>query len=102
MPQKRITLQLSEDQKQELTDFIKNPPAERLGIRASMVLDCAAGMKVVDVATKYDERPSTVSMWKCCYAEEGINGLLNRARGKSKDGYGPDFTVRLAEAVFAR
>ncbi len=99
MPQQRITLQLSEDQKQELIDFVQKAPNERLGKRASMVLDCAAGMKVSDVAEKYEERPNTVVLWKRRYAESGIKGLENLPRGKSKDGYGPDFTEQLAAAV---
>lgn len=99
MPQKRIKLQLSEEQRQELTDFIQKAPSERLGLRASLVLDCAAGMKVFDVAAKYGERPNTVVLWKRRYAESGIKGLENLPRGKSKDGYGPDFPEQLAAAV---
>ncbi len=99
MPQKRITLQLSEEQRQELTKFVQNAPSERLALRASMVLDCASGMKIYDVAAKYGERPNTVVLWKRRYAESGIKGLENLPRGKSKDGYGPDFTEQLAAAV---
>lgn len=99
MMRKRITLQLNEDQKQELEIFRQNAPSERIGLRAAMVLDCALGMKVIDVAAKYTERPNTVVLWKRRYAEHGINGLLNLPRGKSKDGYGSDFTERLLSAV---
>ena len=99
MTRKRITLHLNEDQKQELEHFRQTAPSERIGLRAAMVLDCASGMKVVDVAAKYTERPNTVSLWKCRYAEGGISGLLNLPRGRSKDGYGSDFAERLQSAV---
>lgn len=83
----------------ELEEIIKNPPSDRIGVRASMVLDCARGMTGDAAARKYAERPNTVSIWKKRYAEYGIPGLMNRSRGRTKDGYGKDFPELLRQTV---
>lgn len=90
---------LTEEQMKELEEFIKNPPSDRIGLRASMILDCARGMTGDAVARKYAERPNTVSNWKRRYTEYGIPGLMNRSRGRTKDGYGKDFPELLRQTV---
>lgn len=99
MAHKKTKLVLNNEQVKELEEFIRNAPSKRIGLRASMVLDCGTGMTGKDVAAKYSERPTTVSLWKKRYAESGVSGLLNKPRGRTKDGYGEDFSDRLLEAV---
>ena len=78
MAYNRTKLNLSNEQVMELEEFIRNAPSKRIGVRASMVLDCGTGMTGKDVAAKYSERPGTVSFWKKRYAASGVSGLLNQ------------------------
>ena len=64
MAYNRTKLNLSNEQVMELEEFIRNAPSKRIGVRASMVLDCGTGMTGTAVAAKYSERPGTVSFFK--------------------------------------
>ena len=99
MSRKRIKLTLNDEQVTEPKEFIEEHPDDRIGVRASMVLDCGTGMTGEAVAEKYSERPCTVSLWKYRYAESGISGLMNQARGRTKDVYGKDFPTELMNTV---
>ena len=73
MSRKKLTL--TDSQVTELQELIKAHPDERIGVRASMVLDVGTGMTGESVAAKYSERPCTVSFWKSRYADSGIAGI---------------------------
>lgn len=67
----------------------------RLAVKAQIVLKCADGMKVKDIAAKLGERPNTVIQWRDRYIESGIKGLSNKPRGIGQIKYGDDFLKRL-------
>lgn len=55
---------------------------KRFAQRARMILLCAEGNTITDIAKELGERPNTVSFWKDRYVKHGIKGLLNNPRGK--------------------
>ena len=67
----------------------------RLAVRARMILECAKGYQIKDVAAKFSERPNTVIKWKQRFEQAGIDGLRNAPRGSTKDVYGEPFAKRL-------
>ena len=71
----------------------------RLALRARMILECAKGQQIKDVAAMFSERPNTVILWKRRYEEAGIEGLRNAPRGSTKDVYGEPFVRRLLELL---
>ncbi len=71
----------------------------RIAMRASLVLGCAGGDLIKDIASKYSERPNTVIKWRDRYMEDGIAGLLNAPRGSTKDVYGETFAQRLIQLL---
>lgn len=81
---------------QALAADTSNP---RVALRAQMVLECAKGRMIKDVAAMFSERPNTVIKWKDRYEEQGIGGLTNAPRGNTKDIYGEPFSRRLRELL---
>ena len=67
----------------------------RLAIKAQIVLMCAAGMKIKDIAEELGERPNTVILWRNRFIEYGMKGLANKPRGIGQIKYGDDFLKRL-------
>ena len=67
----------------------------RLARRASLVLECAGGAQVKDIAARYGERPNTVILWRRRYEASGLAGLENRPRGATGGVYGQTLADRL-------
>lgn len=81
---------------QKLADDSSDP---RVAERARMVLECAKGHQIKDVAAILSERPNTIIKWKKRYEALGIGGLYNAPRGSTKDVYGEPFAKRLRELL---
>lgn len=76
----------------KLSEDESNP---RLATRARIVLGCAEGKQIKDIAAELHERPNTVITWRKRYSEQGIDGLLNLPRGYSGNRYGLDLRERI-------
>lgn len=81
---------------QKVAEDNSNP---RIAKRAKLVLACAKGDMIKDIAAMYSERPNTVLKWKRRFAESGIKGLCNAPRGKAKGVYGEVFAGRLVHLL---
>ena len=71
----------------------------RVALRAQLVLQCVDGKRIKDIAAEYHERPNTVILWRDRFAQSGIDGLLNKPRGKNVNQYGTDLRERILRLV---
>ncbi len=71
----------------------------RLAVRAKIVLACADGLQVKDIAAELSERPNTVIQWRNRFSEEGLDGLLNRPRGINANKYGTDLKNQILQLI---
>ena len=78
-----------------LTRLAQNTTQPRVALRAQMVLLCAEGKQIKEIASRFHERPNTVILWRNRFADQGIEGLLNRPRGKNANQYGTDLRERI-------
>ncbi|MCX5998477.1 MAG: helix-turn-helix domain-containing protein, partial [Chloroflexi bacterium] len=65
---------MTEEQRQTLESWLLDSMAERLELRARIVLEGAAGMMTKDIARGLHIRRATVSKWRGRFAERRIAG----------------------------
>ena len=76
----------------ELQKIVKAHKSEqRMVRRAKMVLMCAEGFQIKDIAEELGERPNTVITWRNRYMELGIKGLSDFKRSGKPVTYGDEF-----------
>ena len=68
---------------------------QRLSRRAKMVLMCAEGHQVKDIAAELKERPNTVILWRERFRKQGIRGLNDAQRSGKPVEYGEEFRNRV-------
>ena len=89
-------LTLSENQKQELEAWIKNPPKPYLRRKARALLLVGSGKAVYKAAQdrRVHANRVTVSAWVEKYAQQGLDGL-KQAKGQGrKPGFSPSANKR--------
>ena len=59
--------------------------------RAKMILMCAEGHQIKDIAAKLGERPNTVILWRDRFIEQGIKGVNDIQRSGKPVTYGKEF-----------
>ena len=64
---------------------------QRMVRRAKMILMCAEGGQVKDIAAELGERPNTVILWRDRFIEHGIKGLYDQQRSGKPVLYGQEF-----------
>jgi len=64
---------------------------QRMVRRAKMILLCAEGRQIKDIAEELKERPNTVILWRNRFTEQGIKGLLDLKRSGKPVTYGQEF-----------
>lgn len=99
MSRRTKPLECSESDLLKLQSLAEDSGNPRAAERARMVLACAKGLQIKEVAAMLSERPNTVIKWKRRYEEMGIGGLFNAPRGGTKDVYGEPFARRLRELL---
>ena len=87
----------SESDLLELQHLAEHSKNKGVAERARMMIACAQGALIKDVAIQFKTRPNTVIGWKNRYTEFGIAGLASKPRGNSKDVYGDGFKERLVK-----
>ncbi|MBP5751793.1 MAG: helix-turn-helix domain-containing protein [Treponema sp.] len=95
MPKSYKPLSCSKTDIIELNKIASSTDDPRLALRAKIVLECAEGKQVKDIAADLQERPNTVILWRKRFEEHGLQGLLNLPRGKNAFRYGTDLKDRL-------
>jgi len=76
----------------ELQKIVKAHKSEqRIVRRAKIILMCAEGLQVKDIAAELGERPNTVIMWRDRYMDLGIKGLDDLKRSGKPATYGDEF-----------
>lgn len=96
MPRKSLPLQCTGEDIISLKKLITAHKTEqRLSRRAKMVLMCAEGRQVKDIAAELKERPNTVIMWRERFRDLGIEGLKDAPRPGKPVEYGEEFRNRV-------
>lgn len=96
MPRTAQPLQCTGEEITSLKKLVSAHKTEqRLSRRAKIVLMCAEGRQVKDIATELNERPNTVILWRERYREQGINGLNDAPRSGKPIKYGEEFRNRI-------
>jgi transposase-like protein/transposase len=77
----KYNITVSPEDVSELTRIINSPTAARRAVqRARIVLECAAGHAVAQVARTVGVSPPTVCFWRKRFWQSGIPGLAEKAR----------------------
>jgi len=74
-----IKMDLTDDQRRELQEASRQAVG-RVALRAQMVLLCARGYRVPQIAQIHDCGEDVVRLWLHRYAQEGIAGLVDELR----------------------
>src|SRR5207237_5612744 len=74
-----IRLDLSDEERRELQQ-VSRQAVGRVALRAQMVLLCARGYRVPQIAQIHDCGEDAVRLWLRRYAQEGIPGLVDEPR----------------------
>lgn len=74
---KIIRINLTEEQKAELTK-IQKKPSDRRSERALAVLHCSEGMKATEISQLFKRRVNTICDWLNAFIEHGIPGLSRK------------------------
>lgn len=85
--------------RKRLLELAQDTSQPRVALRAQMVLQCADGKRIKDIAAEHQERPNTVILWRDRFIQSGIEGLLNKPRGKNANQYGTDLRERILRLV---
>jgi transposase len=92
MPRIAKKLECSEYDLEALRRIISAHKSEqRMVRRAKMVLMCAEGRQIKDIATELGERPNTVITWRDRFIGRGLAGLNDLKRSGKPATYGEEF-----------
>ena len=92
MPRFARKFECTEAEINELQRLIAAHKSEhRMVRRAKMVLMCAEGHQIKDIATTLGERPNTVITWRDRFIEQGLEGLVDIGRPGKPATYGKEF-----------
>jgi transposase len=89
----------SKTDRRRLWELSRDASQPRIALRANLVLQCVDGKRIKDIAAEYSERPNTVILWRDRFIQSGIEGLLNKPRGKNVNQYGTDLKERILRLV---
>lgn len=92
MPRKAAPISLTDEELNKLKRIVSAHTSEqRMVRRAQMILLCAEGKPVKDIATELGERPNTIILWRERFRENRINGLDDKKRQGRPPIYGDSF-----------
>lgn len=96
MARTAAAIKISEEDKQVLEQLAVSRTQPKQAVeRARIVLSCAAGERVVEVARRWHTRPNTVIKWRDRFAAQGLKGLADAPRPGAKRVYDESFRHRV-------
>jgi len=96
MPPRATTIELTEQERQTLTQWTSAGTTEhRLVERAQIILLAAEGLPTRDIADQLRTRTARVSKWRTRFAEERLSGLSDAARSGKPAKYTADTEKRM-------
>jgi transposase len=96
MARKPSSITLSQNDRQALERLAASRTAPRQAVeRARIVLDCADGQPVKEVARRRQTRANTVIKWRQRFSKLGLLGLADAPRAGAKRIYDADFRHRV-------
>jgi len=100
LSRKAPSISCNEEERATLEALSRSGVAEaRLSKRAKIVLCCIEGMKVKDVASKFDANPNAVINIRRRFESDRIAGLYDRKRSGKPVTYGKDFREEVLKKV---
>ena len=72
---------------------------QRHVLRARIVLSAATGLATREIGRDLNTTPTTVSLWRIRYAQEGLDGLEDRDRGGSPAIYGEKIDAAIRKVL---
>lgn len=92
MPRKAKQLNCTEADIIKLNKIVNSQKSEqRMVRRAKMILLCADGCQIKDIAEKLGERPNTIISWRDRFIKCGLEGLYDQPRSGKPVTYGDRF-----------
>lgn len=94
----RIVLEAEE--RDQLESWVRSPTTEqRLAFRSRVILAAARGEGTTSIAAREGVRLTTVSTWRVRFAEQGLAGLKDQARGGRPRTYGEEVERRILDKL---
>ena len=75
-----VEIVLSDSERQELDRWVGGAVAQKLSVRAGIVLACADGASNIRVAAEFGVTVVTVGKWRRRFAEDRVAGLVDESR----------------------
>lgn len=101
MPRKALKMNCTEEQLAELRKIVSSQKNEqRIVRRAKMVLMCAEGQRIKDIAKELNETEANVIKWRDRYIEGGkIDSLKDKPRSGKPITYGAEFRKKALDKL---
>lgn len=96
MSRQATVVDLSKDDRRTLRDWVHSGSTEqRLVTRAKIVLAASEGESTMNIASRFNVYPTTVSRWRIRFASMGVAGLSDAPRPGPPERYGEQTEKRI-------
>lgn len=100
MPTHAPLIDVGEEDRRKLESWAKSRTMQKQMVeRARMVLACAEGKAVKEIAEDFGTYPNKVIFWRQRYQAQGVNGLFDLQRSGRKKVYPPDLRKQILDIV---
>jgi len=100
MARKAQVITITDSEKEQLKKLANGQKTERRMVdRAKIILKCAEGEKITDIAEEYDIRPNTVIKWRDRFKEHRMAGLEDAERDGRPNIYGKEFLQQVLAVI---
>src|SRR5436305_145827 len=100
MPTHAPLIEISEDDRLKLQTWAKSRTMQKQIVdRAKMVLACADGKPVKDIAADFGTYPNKVIFWRKRFETQGIDGLFDFQRSGRRKVYPEDLRKQILDLV---
>lgn len=90
-------IQLTDHERSDLEQIVnKRTSPQQMVLRSKIILLTAQGHAVDDIMNKLETSKLTISKWKKRYIEDGLAGLMDKARPGKPVKYGPEIRHKIA------
>lgn len=93
-------IEISEEDRRTLDGWAKSRTMQKQIVdRARMILACADGRPIKDIAAQFGTYPNKVIFWRQRYQSQGVDGLFDLQRSGRKKVYPEDLQKRIIDLV---